>query len=246
MILLFIGTIFVPMGRSETNQVVGDGTDKISGVLAANLEERWEDSSWIFFITEVPFGEIVSVRVAYSGDLDLDVMLFVDTDVDSSQRMLGWDISHCRFNYPEDKLVSYSQKRTTNTSETGEERVEYQNNVPSTINRKVYVLIYTYDGLGSSNYNVTSYNGHQLSVIPNHQLNSCILVYLYWLIFVGVVSFFSFIFIKYIKRKTMTEEQKRALEEKKKKKSKAKAEDPDKKRKEQEKMMKKRAKAMRR
>lgn len=155
MILLFIGTIFVPMGRSETNQVVGDGTDKISGVLAANLEERWEDSSWIFFITEVPFGEIVSVRVAYSGDLDLDVMLFVDTDVDSSQRMLGWDISHCRFNYPEDKLVSYSQKRTTNTSETGEERVEYQNNVPSTINRKVYVLIYTYDGLGSSNYNVT-------------------------------------------------------------------------------------------
>ena len=173
-------------------------------------------------------------------------MIFTETNPEVEQKMIGWDISHCRFDYPEDKRVGYSQVRTKNTDENQPEMIEFRNTIPSQTARIVYILIYVFEGTGTSQYTLTSVKDQTLSVVPNEQLNSCILVYLYWLIFIGVVSIFSIIFIRIIKNKTMTEEQRQAKETKKKEKLKKSGKEEEARKKKEQELMKKRMQAARR
>ncbi len=234
------------LSRAETNTVQGNGSSLITGQLKSTSEQRWEDTAWIFLTVEVPYQDLLVLQLNYSGTLDLDMMLFVEQDPNVEQKMIGWDISHCRFDYPKEKLVAYSQARTTNTNENTTELIEFRNTIPSPTARIAYLLIYVFSGTGTSDFILNIISGHSLTVVPNEQLNSCILVYLYWLIFVAVVSLFSIIFIRIVKNKTMTEEQKRAREEKKKAKLKKSGKEEEAKRKKEQELMKKRMQAAKR
>jgi hypothetical protein len=212
---VFLVSLLLPV----VSGLSGDNTTTVTGSLLATTPPTgdkygtWEDTQWQFFSITVESQETLNLTLDYQGDLDLDLILYVD-EQPGSYKKYAWDISHCQLdNYPYD---AYSGVRTKNTASAAPERIMYlQNSTGET--KIVYVLVYVYDGLGNSSYTLTA--NKPIHIMESDELEKCWLVIQAWAIFAVGCVIFSVIFIKIVKRATMTPEQKaelRAKEEQKK------------------------------
>lgn len=126
----------------------------------------WNDQQWRFYKLVVNYREAVEINMTYTGDVDLDLRIYVDVNIQNDQPneqdMLAWDVTGMGLR-PEVLPMRNSQIRGK-TDIT--EEVYYKNALFS--ERNVYVLVFCYEGVGSSAFTLNS--NVTLSTVPNNAL----------------------------------------------------------------------------
>jgi len=184
------------------------GTLTISSGAATN--EYWEDTQWIFYVTQCPSEEQVIITLEYEGELNLDLVILVD-ETTAGDKILAWDITHCGWDSTQYPTTGYSAINTKDTAITGPETVVYTNlNVDT---KAVYILVYAKEGVGTSDYTLTC--SRSFNAVPSTSLQRCSTILQAWILFgIGCVIF-SVVFLKIVKRAIMTPDQKAAEKMKK-------------------------------
>lgn len=204
---VFMLTLLIP----SVSSLSGDNTTTVSGNLVATTLPTgdkygtWEDTQWQFFSISVEYQETLNITLDYQGDLDLDLMLYVDETPGGHQKY-AWDISHCQLEA--NQYDAYSGVRTTNTASAAPERIVFIQNLAEET-KMVYLLVYVYDGLGNSTYTLNA--NKAIHIITSGELEKCWIVVEAWAIFAVGCVIFSLIFIKIVKRAILTPEQKAEL-----------------------------------
>lgn len=181
--------------------------DKETGTLSISADAAksgyWEDSQWIFYVAQCPSEEQIIITLEYSGDLNLDLVILVDS---TGTKTMAWDITHCGWDEALYPKAGYSAIDTTDTKKTGPEKIIYLNLNPETV--AVYILIYAAAGEGISQYTLTCSN--TVNPVPNSSLERCWTILQAWILFGVGCIIFSIIFLKIVKRAIMTPDQKAA------------------------------------
>jgi hypothetical protein len=211
--LIFFFSILTSSTFGKSVFISGNNTSIITGRLSSELPNTWEESQYDFYQTLCPFGETVVITLNYEGNLDLDLVIFVDeTSFTEDQHAYAWDIAHCDFNLEKHPPKSYSRIATTNTSIDGEEMVVYTN-VEFDISRKVYILVFAEKGTGNSNYILECAN--PITLVPNADYEDCRLVLYAWILFGVSIILVSLLIFRIAKRALLTPEQKAEIAAKK-------------------------------
>jgi hypothetical protein len=178
--------------------------NSFSGTLDSKIESTWEDSQWQYFKTSCSLYNHLVINLSYSGDLDLDLWIFVDeVSTGAEQNIVPKDITHCQLTGTPTK---YSHLRTLNTTLAKEnEHIYYINSVFNTA-RDVYILVFVQDGVGSSAYTLMVNN--TVTAIPADQVEACWTVWQAWLLFGVGCAIFSVLIIIYAKKSSRTREKK--------------------------------------
>ena len=111
-VFLFAGVIFLSnlYNVIPASGIIGSGNSEKS--LASKSNDVWSDDQWKFYTIDVEAGETVIINLTYSGDLDLDLRIFVDEDalkIPDEQTNFAKDITHCGL--PEVAPLKNSQTR---------------------------------------------------------------------------------------------------------------------------------------
>ncbi|MCP4764078.1 MAG: hypothetical protein GY870_20060 [archaeon] len=174
-------------------------------------KELWSDDQWIYYKLNVPKSSKVVVNLTYSGNLDLDLQFYIDEEHRDSQENLAWDITHCGF--PSIVATRSSQIRGFNNTESA----EYTNSGFDQA-RKVHILVFCYEGIGNSIYQIES--NISMTAIPANELIQSSDISNAWIaFFVGLLVTTSVLFIITKKAKIPKKEQKEIKAEKEKKKA---------------------------
>ncbi len=107
----------------------------------------WSDSQWKYYEQTVGYEDFLEVNISYGGGLlDIDMRAFLAIDLQP------WDITREGIEKGAlDKMIANSQNRGT----TSWEYVRYDNTAyPEGMT--VYVLMFVYDGMGSSEITINS------------------------------------------------------------------------------------------
>lgn len=198
-------------------------SNQISGKLKASLEDTWEDSQWQFYKTNAPFNQSIEINLTYSGDLDIDLWVFVDSNTTGTdQRVNAWDITHCNIDR---QPTLYSAIKSTEVNFTAPERIFYSN-IEFEIERIIYILVFVESGIGESNYELSATN--EIEILNKEDGEKCWTIVQAWIIF-GISIMIIFGFVLYVaKKKARTPDQKAADRLKKEQKTKTKVKDKQK------------------
>ncbi len=140
--LLLIPLILSFVGRS-VNAV--DSFQKNLTLTCTN-EAMWMDNQWKFYSQTVGYEDFLEVSLNYTGELDIDLRMFVDFDAKP------WDITREGIDkVPLEDMLVNAQNRGSNSVEYG----RYYNNQYSQ-GMTVYVLIFVFSGTGSSAITISS------------------------------------------------------------------------------------------
>ncbi len=184
-----------------------DSIDTVSGRIEVSVdsEDEWEATQWIFYKTTCDFEENVKINLSYTGELDLDMWVFIDLDTDGGpeeQKNFATDLTNCPFD-EEPKLHS-SKKVYNTTAETGPEMIYYENN--EKVNERVlYILVFAHSGVGNSTYSLNSTNN--ISEVNN--VRSCNTEIIAWTIFGAGLVFLYGLVIKIAKNRAKSEKEKK-------------------------------------
>jgi hypothetical protein len=190
--------------------------NRLTGTLAATLEDTWEDSQWQFFSIKAPLNQLIQINLTYKGDLDIDLWIFVDTNnTGAEQTINAWDITHCGLDR---QPTQYSAIKTKETALNQPEQIIYKN-IDFEVERIVYILIFVDKGIGTSEYTLTATTAIEQI---NENLEQCWTTIQAWTLFgIGCVTMFVIVVV-IAKKKARTPEQKAAEQLKKDEKLKAK------------------------
>ena len=188
------------------HSVEGTSTKTITGTMEATVADAYEDSQWQYFTTECKLDETVVIELTYSGDLDIDLWVFIDeTTTGSDQKNFAADLTHCE---SESKPTLYSAKKVEDTKFVGPEEVQYTN-IEFETTRKLTILVFVRVGTGKSSYVLSANN--VINVINDDDIEQCWMVWQAWGIFAAGCLVMSFIIIKLAKRAARTPDEKAAL-----------------------------------
>lgn len=142
----------------------------------------WTDQQWRFYKLVLNLNQAVELNVSYSGQLDIDLRIYVDVNPQhgtNEQDMLAWDVTGMGLR-PEITPMRNSQIR--GTTDVVEE-IYYKNE--RFAQRNVYVLVFSYDGLGSSEFDLNS--NVSVSTVPNNALVKSEIITTATIIFAGTM-----------------------------------------------------------
>lgn len=208
---------------SQTNAVQAytyEGT-----MIKSQTAERygiWTRDMWKFYKFTLEYGVAVEINLTYSGALDLDLRLYIDTEhlLTNDQVPMAWDVTGYGLR-PNITPIRNSQVRGTE----GVLEETYYKNEGYVYGRTVYVLIFVYEGpVGDSDYvlksNITLSDVPKNEFAQNPVITTATTIFLSTL---GVITLFTISITKFeqIPRKERKliklEKKKRMIEEKKEK-----------------------------
>jgi hypothetical protein len=187
----------------------------------------WTRDMWKFYKFTLEYGVAVEINLTYSGVLDLDLRLYIDTEhlLTDDQVPMAWDVTGYGLR-PEITPIRNSQIRGTD----GVLEEAYYKNEGYVYGRNVYVLIFVYEGdVGESDFILKS--NITLSDVPKNEYAKNPIITTATTIFfsvLGVITLFTVSIAKFEQiprkeRKIIKLEKKKRLIEQKKEKEKLKA-----------------------
>jgi predicted membrane protein len=184
----------------KTGKVFADEAMNVTA--SAYSRGVWTNEQWEYYTAEVKKDETINIVLDYTGNLDIDMRLYVDEYNVLDTNSYGWDITHCGI--PSDpQPTRNSQIRGYNEVES----VKYFNDL-FTINRTVWILVFCYDseGAGDSLYTLTS--NITLTRLTMYNLQQCFGIREAWIVFGVVLAAITVVFLIVGKRAKMPKEQK--------------------------------------
>lgn len=207
-----VGMVLFSTAQEETPE---DIIYRYTGELTSQNENTWTNDKWQFYQLTVGLGKIVDISLFYEGDLDLDLRLYWKRDNTDVVGFNGFDLTHC--DMADYAHADNSQFRTLNTTKFGRgEELEVVNpSYTRTEDQIAYVLVFVYEGTGSSNYTLQS--TEEMTLINDAAVYDCNFVILTLVLYIvvsgGIIGLFYYI-LRRKKRKLTQPEKKQKQKEK--------------------------------